>query len=100
MAVGAWYRGDAMATTCNVTRGEFRVGAKALAVAITPFGKGAEQWIAQLPVTVKEFSTGSMGWYGNGKFQMEVGGKLVTVQAGITFTVIGSKELPQDRAAA
>ena len=49
-----------------------------------------------LPAGVKEFSTGSYGWYANGKSLIEVGGRQVWVQAQVTLTVIGSKELPQD----
>lgn len=48
-------------------------------------------------VDVKEFSTGSFGWYMSGKIvvQIEVNGKMirVPVQAGITLTCIGSKEV-------
>jgi hypothetical protein len=44
---------------------------------------------------VKEFSTGSFGWYLNGKTNVDVGGKLVTVQIGMNLTVVGSKDLPR-----
>jgi hypothetical protein len=44
---------------------------------------------------VKEFSTGSLGWYLNGKTTIEVGGKPVTVQIGMNLTIVGSKELPK-----
>jgi hypothetical protein len=44
---------------------------------------------------VKEFSTGSLGWYLNGKTTIEVGGTPVSVQIGMNLTIVGSKELPK-----
>lgn len=44
---------------------------------------------------VKEFSTGSLGWYLNGKTTIKVGDKPVSVQIGLNLTIVGSKELPQ-----
>jgi len=49
---------------------------------------------------VKEFSTGSLGWYLNGKMNVEIDGKVVAVQIGMNLTIVGSKELPQDAAVA
>lgn len=40
----------------------------------------------------KEFSTGSFGWYYNGKVTVMVDGKLLSVQVGMNLTVVGSKE--------
>jgi hypothetical protein len=40
----------------------------------------------------KEFSTGSFGWYYNGKVNVMVDGKLLSVQVGMNLTVVGSKE--------
>ncbi len=45
---------------------------------------------------VKEFSTGSLGWYLNGKTMIDVGGKQVSVQIGMNLTIVGSKDLPKD----
>lgn len=45
---------------------------------------------------VKEFSTGSLGWYLNGKANVKVGEKSVSVQIGLNLTIVGSKELPKD----
>ncbi len=72
-------------TTCPITRGEFRAKAKPVVVKIgdTP-----------LQAEVKEFSTGSLGWYLNGKTMIDVGGTLVPVQIGLNLTIVGSKELP------
>lgn len=41
---------------------------------------------------VKSFSTGSFGWYINGKTLVTVDGKPVSVQIGMNLTVVGSKE--------
>ena len=40
----------------------------------------------------REFSTGSFGWYLNGKTVITVDGKPLSVQVGINLTVVGSKE--------
>jgi hypothetical protein len=40
----------------------------------------------------REFSTGSFGWYYNGKTTVNVDGKPLSVQVGINLTVVGSKE--------
>jgi hypothetical protein len=41
---------------------------------------------------VKSFSTGSFGWYINGKTTVQVDGKTVSVQIGMNMTIVGSKE--------
>jgi hypothetical protein len=41
---------------------------------------------------VKSFSTGSFGWYINGKTVIQVDGKSLSVQIGMNMTVVGSKE--------
>ena len=74
-------------TSCSVTRAEFRQHAKPVQVKI-----GEVPLLAE----VKEFSTGSLGWYLNGKTTIEIGGKAVTVQIGMNLTIVGSKELPKD----
>ena len=40
----------------------------------------------------REFSTGSFGWYYNGKVSINVDGKSLSVQVGLNLTVVGSKE--------
>ncbi len=40
----------------------------------------------------KEFSTGSFGWFFNGKISVVVDGKPLSVQVGLNLTVVGSKE--------
>ena len=45
---------------------------------------------------VKSFSTGSFGWYLNGKTVISVDGKPVSVQIGLNLTIVGSKEAPRE----
>lgn len=70
-------------TTCAITRAEFKDKAKAVEVVINGVPLLAE---------VKEFSTGSFGWYLNGKTTIKVGETPVAVQIGLNLTVVGSKE--------
>jgi hypothetical protein len=74
-------------TTCPISREKFRTKAKPISITIgsTP-----------TMVPTKEFSTGSLGWYLNGKTVLEVDGTPVQVQLGLSLTIIGSKELPQE----
>jgi hypothetical protein len=44
---------------------------------------------------VKEFSTGSFGWYINGRTDIVIDGKTVPVQVSANLTVIGSKNRPE-----
>ena len=74
-------------TSCPVTRAEFVQDAKPVEVTINGIPMTAE---------VKEFSTGSLGWYLNGKANVKVGEKSVTVQIGMNLTIVGSKELPKE----
>jgi hypothetical protein len=74
-------------TTCPITRDQFRSQAKPMTITIGNVPLAAE---------VKEFSTGSLGWYLNGKTSVEIDGVPVSVQIGLNLTIVGSKELPQD----
>ena len=76
-------------TNCPVTREEFRTQAKPVEVVLNGTPMLAD---------VKEFSTGSLGWYLNNKATIKVGEKVVTVQIGMNLTIVGSKELPKDAA--
>src|SRR5439155_3680506 len=78
-------------TTCPVSRSEFRGKAKPVSVTINN---------VPMQAMVKEFSTGSLGWYLNGKTTIDVGGTPVAVQIGMNLTIVGSKEVPQDSAGA
>lgn len=76
-----------MAKACPITRAEFREHAKPVTVKINDIPMVAE---------VKEFSTGSLGWYMNGKTVIEIAGKPVSVQIGLNLTLVGSKDLAKD----
>jgi hypothetical protein len=73
-------------TTCSINREDFRSHAQPVEVVING---------VTLIADVKEFSTGSLGWYLNGKTTVKVGEKTVSVQIGMNLTIVGSKELPQ-----
>lgn len=68
---------------CSVSRSEFLAAAKPLEITINGIPMSAE---------VKEFSTGSFGFFINGKVNVKVGEKSVPVQIGANFTVVNSKE--------
>jgi hypothetical protein len=74
-------------TSCPISRSEFSANAKPVTVSIN--GK-------EYQAVPKEFSTGSLGWNINDKVNIDIGGKLVTVQVGMNLTVVGSKDLPRD----
>ena len=78
-------------TKSAITRAEFRESAKPIKVVINDIPMMAE---------VKEFSTGSLGWYSNAKTTIDVGGKQVSVQIGMNLTIVGSKDLPKDEPSA
>ncbi len=78
-------------TTCPISREQFRAQAKPVTVTIN----GSE-----FTVPVKEFSTGSLGWYLNGKTSIQIDGVPVAVQIGLNLTIVGSKDLPRDTASA
>lgn len=73
-------------TECPITLQEFRDGAKDVKVTLNGESVSAE---------VKEFSTGSLGWFFGGKVTVEINGVKVKVQVGLNMTIIGSKELPK-----
>jgi hypothetical protein len=77
-------------TTCPISRAEFWDQAEDLKVSIN----GQDGIFAEK----KGFSTGSLGWYLNGKTTVEIAGKRVAVQIGLNLTIVGSKELPDDNA--
>lgn len=74
-------------STCPVNRADFRAHAKPIKVMIGEVPMMAE---------VKEFATGSLGWYLNGKTTIDINGVAVSVQIGMNMTIVGSKELPAD----
>jgi hypothetical protein len=70
-------------TVCPVSREQFLKAAKPLTLTID--GK-------TLVAPVKEFSTGSFGWFTNDKLVVEVDGVPVKVQPSISLVVVGSKD--------
>lgn len=70
-------------TVCPISLDKFKKEAKPLTVTI-----GDKQVI----VPVKEFATGSFGWYMNEKVTIMVGDVAVSVQVGANLIVVGSKE--------
>ena len=73
----------AQKTNCPITRADFKTKAEPLKIDINGFPMIAEP---------REFSTGSFGWYVNGKATQMVDGKPVSVQVGMNLIVVGSKE--------
>lgn len=71
-------------TQCPISRDDFWNRAESLTVEVNHIPMTAEP---------KEFSTGSLGWYLNGKATVKVGDTTVPVQIGMNVTVIGSKNV-------
>src|SRR5712691_11888179 len=69
----ALFKEEAMAkkSICPITRSQFRDRAKPVTITIND---------VPMVVPTKEFSTGSFGWYLNGKTVIEIDGKSVQVQ--------------------
>lgn len=75
------------ATTCPITKKDFSANAQPVEVQIAG---------STLTAAPKEFSTGSFGWYLNGKVTIMVDGKALTVQVGANLAVVGSKGAPAE----
>ncbi|HWY85793.1 MAG TPA: hypothetical protein VNX28_03660 [Gemmataceae bacterium] len=82
----------AVKTTCPITHRQFKEHAKPIEVVINHG--------APLHAAVKEFSTGSLGWYLNGKTTITIDGKPVSVQIGLNLTIAGSKDVAKEPAPA
>jgi hypothetical protein len=74
-------------SSCPLSQAKFLEKAEPLKVSIN-----GQEMLAE----VKSFSTGSFGWYLNGKTTVMVDGKAVSVQIGMNLTIVGSKEAPRD----
>lgn len=72
-------------TLCRITREQFATEAAPVQLVI-----GGQNMTAD----PREFSSGSIGWYANGKLVLKVGDQPVTVQVGVNLTIVGSKDLP------
>src|SRR5262245_66558664 len=77
-------------SACPVSKTQFLDKAEAVKIVI-----GNSELVADK----REFSTGSFGWYHNGKISITVDGKPLSVQVGINLTVVGSKEAERYAAA-
>lgn len=71
---------------CPLSQSQFLAKAEPLKISVNNQDMLAE---------VKAFSTGSFGWYLNGKTTVMVDGKAVSIQIGMNLTVVGSKEAPR-----
>jgi hypothetical protein len=74
-------------TSCPVSLAKFTEKAEPLKVTIN-----GQDMLAE----VKTFSTGSFGWYMNGKTVVTIDGKPVSVQIGMNLTVVGSKDAARE----
>jgi len=70
-------------TACPVSLTQFLEKAEPMKVVIN-----GQEMLAE----VKQFSTGSFGWYMNGKTVVSIDGKAISVQIGMNLTVVGSKD--------
>jgi hypothetical protein len=74
---------DKTESKCPVTREQFLKNAKPLTLTIDG---------TTLTASVKQFSTGSFGWFTNDKFTVEIDGVACKVQPSISLVIVGSKE--------
>ena len=72
---------------CPLSQAQFVEKAEPLKITIN-----GQEMLAE----VKAFSTGSFGWYLNGKTTVMVDGKAVSVQIGMNLTIVGSKEAARE----
>jgi hypothetical protein len=70
-------------STCPLSQSQFLAKAEPLKITVN-----GQDMLAE----VKAFSTGSFGWYLNGKTVIAVDGKALSVQIGMNLTVVGSKD--------
>ena len=70
-------------TACPISRADFLAKAEPLKIDVNGFPMIAEP---------REFSTGSFGWFVNGKATQVIDGKTVSIQVGMNLIVVGSKE--------
>lgn len=74
-------------SSCPLSQSQFLAKAEPLKISVN-----GQDMLAE----VKAFSTGSFGWYLNGKTTILVDGKAVSVQIGMNLTIVGSKEAPRE----
>lgn len=74
------------AVTCPVSRDQFRKGAKPVNVSING---------VPMVAMVKEFESGSLGWYLGNKTIIEIDGVQVEATIGLNLIITKSKDLPK-----
>jgi hypothetical protein len=74
-------------TSCPITLPQFVEKAEPLKITIN-----GQEMLAE----VKQFSTGSFGWYMNAKTVVSVDGKAVSVQIGMNMIIVGSKDAARE----
>jgi hypothetical protein len=77
-------------TECPISRKQFDDNAEELEATVS--GKS-------MIVPVKEFKTGSLGWYNQQKITVEVDGKKCLAQCTVSLQIVGSKALPKENEA-
>ncbi len=73
-------------TVCPISREDFLAKAHSLKVDLNGFPMQADP---------REFSTGSFGFYFNGKVSIMIDGKPIQCQCQVSMQVVGSKDLPR-----
>jgi len=68
--------------TCPLTKEEFKAAAKPITIVVAGQAMAA---------SVKEFASGSFGFYLNGRVTIQIGDTPVEFQVGANITAIGSK---------
>lgn len=74
-------------TTCPISRADFLAKAEPIKIELNGYPLTAEP---------REFSTGSFGWYFNGKAPVTVDGKTLSIQVGMNLIVVGSKDVAKE----
>ncbi len=73
-----------------MNKDHFRQAAPKTIVATVKTGDKPEDSHSML-IQNKEFSTGSVGWYGSQKMLVSIGGETVNCVVNVTITAVGSK---------
>ena len=73
-------------TECPLTKEQFMEAAKPVTLTIEQGGSKV-----QMTLGLKEFSSGSYGWFGNDKLTLVVGETACKIQPSISLVLVGSK---------
>jgi hypothetical protein len=89
----------ANATKCPLSRAAVMEKApKVLNIRLEHEGDGGKA-IAPQAAVLREFSSGSLGWYAGEKITLMIDGMPVKCQVGVNITIVGSKDLPKSETA-